>query len=455
MMMMFNRPPLGAAKSLLVVLVLLSLAATTHARAAMAIQEVNSSSGMKAWLVEDYAVPIVTIRFAFRGGSAQELPGEEGLANLMSGLLNEGAGDLDSNAFQQRLDDVGAEMKFDAGRDAVYGYMRVLADRKDEAFELLRLAIEQPRFDQASLDRIRAQIVSGIMAGAKDPQTAAEVAWMKAIYGDHPYSRRKEGTAQTLAALTTFDLKAFHHRLFARGNVTIAVAGAIDARALKRDLDRIFGGLPAHPFLMPVAETTPKLGQEVRVHDDLPQNRLHLAYSGISYKDPQFFAAYLMNHILGGGAFTSRLWNEVREKRGLAYSIESSLEISDHASALVIDTSTRPDCAAETLSLIRAEVRRMVDEDVTEEELEAAKKNIIGGYTIGNLNSSSAVADTLVELQLKGLDIDYIDRRGQLIQAVTVADVRSAARRLLSAAPALMIVGPPLEGKKALEGKKG
>ncbi|MDK1376540.1 MULTISPECIES: pitrilysin family protein [unclassified Sinorhizobium] len=446
-MTMFNRLPIGAAKPLLIVLVLLGLAAMP-ARAAVAIQEVKTSSGIKAWLVEDYSIPIVTIRFAFRGGTTQDPSGKEGLVNLMTGLFDEGAGELDSEAFQERLDDAGAEMRFDAGRDAVYGSMRVLADQKDDAFDLLRLAIEQPRFDQAPMDRIRAHIVSGIIAEAKDPESVAKIAWSKALYGDHPYSRQDEGTEQALATATTSDLKALHKRLFARGNLTIAVAGAIDASALKQDLDQIFGGLPAEPSLIPVAETAPKLAQEIRIPYDLPQIGLRLVYAGLSDKDPQFFAAYLMNHILGGGAFTSRLWNEVREKRGLAYHIGSALVNNDHASVLVIRTETRPDRAAEALSLVRAEVRRMAEEGVSEEELEAAKKYVIGGYAIDNLNSSRAIANTLVAIQMQDLGIDHIERRKQLIQAVTVEDVRSAAKRLLSADPAVMIVGPPLERTK-------
>ncbi|WP_018098929.1 M16 family metallopeptidase [Sinorhizobium meliloti] len=442
-----NRLPTGAARPLLIVFVLLGLVATS-ARAAMAIQEVETSSGIKAWLVEDYSVPIVTIRFAFRGGTTQDPSGKEGLAHLMTALLDEGAGDLDSETFQERLDDAGAEMRFGAGRDAVYGSMRVLADQKDDAFDLLRLAVEQPRFDQAPLDRVRGQIVTGIIAEAKDPETAAQGAWRKALYGDHPYSRPDEGTEQTLATVTTTDLKALHKRLFAGGKLAIAVAGAIDAGALKHDLDRIFGGLPAEPSLVPVADTAPKLAQEIRTPYNLPQTGLRLVYPGVSHKDPQFFAAYLMNDILGGGAFTSRLWNEVREKRGLAYHIRSALVNNDHASALVIATGTRPDRAAETLALIRAEVRRIAEEGVSGEELGAAKRKAIAGYAIGNLNSFRTVADTLVDIQMKDLGIDYIERRKQLIEAVSAEDVRSAANRLLSADPAVMIVGPPLEDRR-------
>ncbi len=423
-------------------LVFLVLPAVVSARAAMAIQEVVSPGGVKAWLVEDYSVPMISLRFALRGGSTQDPAGKEGLLNLMTGLFDEGAGDLDSRAFQARLDDAGAEMRFDAGRDALYGSMRMLADQKDEALELLRLAIAEPRFDQAPIDRIRAQIVSGIDASAKDPEQAAQFAWAAALYGDHPYARRDEGSKESLAAIGAADLHEAHRRLFARGELVIAVVGAIDAETLKRDLDRLFGSLPAEPELAPVADVSPRLDQEIRVPYDLPQTSLRLAYPGVPRDDPQFFAAFLMNHIFGGGTFTSRLFDEVREKRGLAYGVDSSLINSDHSNGLVVSTATRSDRAAETLALIRAEARRMAEEGVTEAELEAAKRYVVGSYAINNLNSSGAIAGTLVELQLDGLGIDYVQRRKAEIEAVTPADVKAAAQRLLLAEPAVMIVGP-------------
>ena len=437
------RSSLLAAAAFLLAVTFLTMPTLVAARAAVTIQEVTSQKGIKAWLVEDHAVPIVSIRFAFGGGSTQDPAGKEGLANLMTSLFDEGAGDLDANAFQERLDDVGAEMRFDASRDFVYGSMRMLADHTDEALDLLRLAIETPRFDVAPIDRIRSQIVSGIVANAKDPETAAQFAWAKALYGEHPYARRDDGTQETLATITAGDLQGLHKRLFARSNLTVAVVGAIDAETLKRQLDRLFGGLPAEPSLQSISSVQPRLGQEIRIPYDLPEATLQLAYPGIERNDPQFFAAFLMNHILGGGSFTSRLFSEVREKRGLAYSIESSLVNNKHSSGLVIGTATRSSRAAETLAIIRAEVKRMVDAGVTEEELEAAKKYVSGSYAINNLDTSGSIAGTLVELQIGKLGLDYIERRKGEIAAVTVADVQAAARRLLSAEPAIMIIGPP------------
>lgn len=432
--------------SLILSVVFLTLPAVMAARAAVAIQEVRSPGGITAWLVEDYTVPIVAIRFAFPGGSTQDPVGKEGLANLMSGLFDEGAGDLDSDAFQLKLDDAGAEMRFSAGRDDFYGSMRVLADQRAEAFDLLRLAVTVPRFDVAPVERIRSQIVAGIVAGARDPDRAAQVAWAQAVYGDHPYARRSEGTEASLATITVDDLEAQHQRLFARSQLRIGVVGAIDAATLATELDRIFGALPAEPQLSPVATADLRLGQEISVAYDLPQSSLRLAYPGIGRKDPQFFAAYLMNEVLGGGTFSSRLFAEVREKRGLAYGVGSSLINNAYSAGLVISTATRSDRAAETLEVIRREVARMVAEGPTEAELAAAKKYVVGAYAINNLNSSSAIAATLVELQLDELGIDYIDRRAALINAVTLGEAHAAAKRLLSAEPATMVVGPALPG---------
>lgn len=420
--------------------------AATPALAAVSIQNVTSEKGINAWLVEDYSVPIITIRFAFAGGSTQDPPGKEGLANLMTDLFDEGAGDLDSNAFQEKLDDAGAEMRFEAGRDHIYGSMRMLASEKDAAFDLLRLAIEKPRFDQGPVDRMRAEEISNIVANAKDPNTAATKAMAKALYGDHPYSRQQQGMAETLKTITPADLKDFHRRLFARDDLRIAVVGAIDAATLKGVLDRLFGGLPQKADINPVPDIEPKLGQQVQITYDLPQTSLQLAYRGVKRDAPDFYAAYLMNQVLGGGTFSSRLFKEVREKRGLAYGIASALVTHDHSAALIIGTATRSDKAAETLGIIRDQVRKMAENGPTAEELAAAKKYVIGAFAIANLDSSTAIARTLVDLQTSHIGIDYIDKRVTLINGVTLDQVKAAARKLLSVEPAVLIVGPPLAG---------
>jgi zinc protease len=323
--------------------------------------------------------------------------------------------------------------------------MRMLAEEREGAFNLLRLAITDPRFDQAPVDRIRAQIVTGIIADERDPQSQGREKFAKALYGDHPYGSPSDGTVESLRTVTPEDLHALHRRLFARSNLSIAVVGAIDAETLKSELDRVFGGLPAEADLADVPQARLELDQEVIFEYPLPQASMQLVYPGIEREDPQFFAAYLMNHVLGGGTFSSRLFDEIREKRGLAYGVGSALHNSDYAQSLVIGTSTRADRAGETLGVIREEVGKMIDSGPTEDELARAKTYVIGAYPINNLDSSSAIASTLLELQKDDLGIDYIDRRSELINSITLDEAKAAAKRLLSAEPAVLIIGPQAE----------
>ncbi|UVK48617.1 insulinase family protein (plasmid) [Mesorhizobium sp. AR07] len=417
------------------------------AHAAMNIQEVKSEKGINAWLVEDHTVPIVAIRFVFAGGTTQDPLGKEGLIHLMTRLFDEGAGDLDSEAFQVKLDNAGAEMSFDAQRDGIHGSMRMPSLRKDAAFDLLRLAVNRPRFDQEPVDRIRAQVLSGIIANEPDPDAIAQRKWLRAIYGTHPYSRPDEGTKVSLAGITPADLGAFHKAIFARDGLHVVVVGDIDAKRLSEKLDQLFGDLYEKQTLSPVVDVAAKLGQQVEVNYELPQTSLRLAFPGVGRSEPDFFAALLMNDILGGSPFTSRLWEEVREKRGLAYGVGSYLAGYEHSHALLVTTATRSDRAAETLSIVRQVVKDMAEKGPTEAELEASKKHLIGAYAISYLDTSSSIAATLVGLQLDNLGTDYIQRRSALIDQVTLDQVKAAAKKLLSAEPAIMVVGPPLGGK--------
>lgn len=420
---------------------LLLLPGMVPAHAEMNIQEVKSQSGVTAWLVEDYSVPIVSIRFSFEGGTTQDPKGKDGVTGLMTGLLDEGAGKLDSEDFQSRLDDSGAEMQFSAGRDTISGSMRLLADQKAGAFDLLRMAINEPRFDKAPLDRVRGQAISGIVASARDPEVAAQNKWATALYGDHPYARLSDGTEQTLATISADDLRAVHKAIFAREKLKVAVVGAIDAQTLKADLDKLFGSLPAKPSLTPIPDVQAKLGQEITVDYPLPQTSIVFAYPGVSREDPGFFGAVLMNHILGGGTFSSRLFDEVREKRGLTYGITSSLVNDAHSNELTISTSTRVDKATETLGVIRDVVSKMTKDGPTDKELADAKKYLVGAYAINNLDSSGAIAATLMELQRQNLGIDYMQRRAALINAVTLDDTKVAARKLLTVKPGVLVIG--------------
>lgn len=421
---------------------LVLLCTALPAMAAVEFQQITSPKGIDAWLVEDYSVPIITIRFAFEGGATQDPAGKEGLSDLITALFDEGAGDLDSEAFQIRLDDAGAEMGFASDLDAVYGSMRLLADQRDEALGLLKLAIEAPRFDQNPIDRMRAQLVSGLRASAQNPQTAAQKMWAKAIYGEHPYARPSEGTIETLAAITAEDLHAFHRAVFARANLHVGIVGAIDAATARTVLDDLFGALPEQPTLQPVPDAPLALGQDLAVGYPLPQTSIYMAYPGLARTDPQFFAAYLMTDILGGDSLLSRLNEEVREKRGLSYGVGANLLNLEHANALVIGTSTGADRAGETLGVIKDVVEGMATQGPTPEELASAKKYLIGSYALNELSSSSAIANTMVSLQLRDLGPDYITDRTDKINAVTIEDVKGVAAALLGTKPTTMLLGP-------------
>lgn len=416
---------------------------TTLPAFALDIQEVTSPKGIKAWLVEDSSVPLISVRFSFKGGSVQDPEGKEGLANLMTALFDEGAGDLSSDAYQERLDNIGAEMSFNASTDTISGGMRMLKENSPAAFDMLALAIQKPRFDQAAIDRIRSQIVAQINASKNDPNTIASQKFAEVLYGKHPYARRDEGTVKSLEAITRDDLLQAHKKLFGKDQLKIGVVGAISAEELGPLLDKLFGDLQNKAELKPVEMAKVALGATTSVNYDLPQTSITLVYPGVKRSDKDFFAVYLMNQVLGVG-FTSRLYNEVREKRGLAYTVGSGLSPRDYANSLNISTGTRPDRAQQSLDVIRAEVSRMAKSGPTEEELAAAKSFTIGSYAINNLDSSVAVARTLVGLQEQDLSRDYIDKRAELINSVTLDDVKAVAAKLLKADPAILVVGPAM-----------
>lgn len=409
---------------------------------AIEIQNVVSEKGIQAWLVEDHTVPIVAIQFSIGGGSSQDPQDKEGLANLMTGLFDEGAGDILSEDFQARLDDLGAEMAFSASRDRMQGSMRVLADNKTPAFDLLGLAIRQPRFDQEPIDRVREQLITELKAAEKDPKTIAQNRLLSMIYGKHPYGRRAEGTPETLMHITHDDLVAAHKAMFARDNLHIGIVGPVSAQEASAIIDKIFADLPEKASLKKIDEVKLNLGGMANVNYDLPQTSLTLVYPGVKRNDPDFFAAYLMNYVLGGPGLTSRLFSEVREKRGLAYTVGSTLISYDHAANLVVSTGTRSKEAQKTLSTIRDEIRKMAENGITQQELDDAKSYVIGSYAVKNMGSSSDIAGTLVGLQDQGLPIDYISKRKAEIEAVTTDQVKAIAQKLLSKEPTLLIIGP-------------
>jgi zinc protease len=421
------------------------LGAAASAPAATAIERVVSPSGIEAWLVREPATPLIALDFAFRGGADEDPAEKPGVANMAADLLDEGAGPLDGNAFHEQLERHAIEMSFAAGRDFLRGTLRTLAEHRDAAVDLLRLAVNEPRFEDEAIERVRVQVLTAIRRAATSPQEIASLRWWDAAFPGHPYGRQVRGTIESVPQISADDLKAYTRRVFARANLKIGVVGDIDAATLGRMLDEIFGALPQTAELRAVPEASPQgLGRLIRVNLNVPQTVIQFGGPGLLRKDPDFIAAALVNHVLSGGSLASRLYREVREKRGLAYSVMTGLYPFDHAGVFSGGTATRADRAEETLAVVSREIARLAADGPTAEELARAKSYLKGVYAL-NFDSSSKIAGQLVQLQLDDLGIDYVERRKELIDAVTLAHAGRVAERVLGGPLLVAVVGRPAE----------
>ncbi len=400
------------------------------ADAATEIQEVESPGGITAWLVRAPSIPVIALNFAFRGGGALDPQGREGLANMVSGLIDEGAGELDSLAFQTRIEDVAISLSFSADRDGFFGNLRTLSRNRDAAFELMRLALTQPRFDAEPIERIRRQIVVGLTRDQEDPGTVAARTLFKRVFASHPYWHTVNGTIEGVKAIGAEDLKGFVRRRFARDNLVVAAVGDLTPEDLGRLLDRTFGELQANsePFRIPEAE--PVFDGRLRVvRRPVPQSSIYFALPGVKRNDADWYAALVMTHVLGSGQ-SSRLFEEVREKRGLSYSTYSYLAPFEHAAILAGGAGTQNARVAEALATIRRELERLRDEGISAEELRDAVTYINGSFPL-KLTSGPRISRILLGMQLNGLAIDYLEARPGIFEAVTREDVQRVARRLV------------------------
>ena len=412
----------------------------------MKIQQVKSPGGIEAWLVEDHNVPLLALRFAFQGGNAQDPPGKEGVANFLTAMMDEGAGDIKSAEFQERVEELAMRMSYEDARDTLYGNFETLTVNRKEAAELLKLAVTKPRFDGDAVDRIRKQLLAGLAFDARDPDKVAGKAWNAVAFAGHPYGRPANGTTETIGAIKRDDLEAYRRRVFARDTLKVVAVGDIDAAELGRLLDRVFGELPAKAELAQVKRTEPKPGGALEVVEmDVPQSVAVFGRGAMLRRDPDFMPAYVLNHILGGGGFASRLMVEVREKRGLAYSVYSYLQPYREAGILAGGVATKNEEIGRSIDVIKGELRRMAAEGPTETELDNAKRFLVGSYAL-RFDTSAKIAAQLLAVQLDGFDIDYVHQRNGLVEAVSLEDVKRVAKGLLRTDDLIVtIVGKPKE----------
>jgi zinc protease len=418
--------------------------------AAMTIERMVSPGGIEAWVVRDRTLPLIALEFAVRGSADQDPPGKPGVANMATSLLDEGAGPYDAKAFSERLERKAIEINFRGGRDHLRGTLRTLKENADEAFDYLRLSLTEPRFDAEAVERNRAQIMSRLQRETTSPNDLASRNWWANAFPDHPYGRPVGGSLESVPQITVTEMRAYLRGVLARDNVKIAIVGDVDLETAGRLIDHAFGALPAKAALAAVPAAVPQgQGRRIVIKLDVPQAVVNFGSRGLRREDPDFMAGYIVNHILGGGSFTSRLYREVREKRGLAYGISGSLVWLNHSAILVGSTATRADATGETIEIIEREIRRLAEEGPTAEELEKAKSYLKGSFALG-LDTSTRIAGQLVQMQIDNLGIDYIERRPGLIDAVTLADAKRVAKRLLDTGLLVTVVGRP-EGVTSIE----
>jgi zinc protease len=413
---------------------------------AVNVQQIVTPRGVKAWLVEDYAVPLLSLDFAFKGGSAQDPEGKAGAATMLAALLDEGAGEMDSQAFQQALDEKAIEISFNCDRDHIGGRMRSLIRNVDRAGELLRLAINAPRLDEAPIARVREQLSAGLRHEANDPGSLAGRTWRARTFPGHPYGAPTNGTLESLPEIARGDLVRLQQNLITRGALYVGVVGAIDAARAAKLVDSIFADLSMSGALTKIADATfAGVGTREIVDLDLPQSTIRFGRPSLARHDPDYMTSVLVAHILGGGTgLSSRLFREVREKRGLAYSVSTSVSTLDHASFLHGGTSTKNERTKESLDVITAEILDLAQNGPTEDELSKGKKYLVGSYPL-RFDTSAKIAGQLVHIQMDGFGPEWMIERNRLIEAVTMEDARRVSKRLFGdGAMSVAIVGRPV-----------
>jgi len=423
-------------------LVLVTVLATPL-QAEIPVREITTPGGITAWLVQSPDIPVIALEIRFRGGATVDLPGKEGAVNLMSGLLEEGAGDLDARGFAEAREGLAASLRFGASLESVSVSARFLSETRAEVTALLKSALNEPRFDPEALDRVRGQVLASIRSEARDPGAIAGRTFAELAFPDHPYARPTNGTEASVMSLTVDDMREARIRALARDRVHVAAAGDISAEDLAALLDDLLGDLPATGPALPAPVVPALTGQTKVVPFPGPQSVVLFGHKGLRPGDPDFFAAFVANERLGGGRFDARLMTEVREKRGLTYGIGSGMAIYDQSELIQGQMQTANATAAQAIEVVRAEWERIAREGISAEELDSTKRFLTGSYPL-RFDSNAAIARILVGLQMQGYDVDYPTRRNGYIEAVTLEDVQRAAARMFDpSALSFVVVGTP------------
>ena len=402
--------------------------AAVSASAQIKIEQVTSEGGIQAWLVNESAIPFVAIQIAFQGGTALDAEGKTGATNFMVGLLEEGTGNMDATAFRQASESLAAKFGFSANRDSVRISVQVLKSNMNVALALLRKAIMDPAFNETAISRVRAQIISGLESDLKDPQTIASNKLNAIAFAGHPYALPSNGTLDTVEALTRSDLIDAHRAVLTKDHLVLSVVGDVTAAELAPMLETVFGGLPEKGAKLPQKIVFGASKGTTVVDFPSPQSQAIWAQPiDVDPDHPDFIPLFVMNHILGGGGFGSRLTDEVREKRGLTYGIYSYIAWLGATEYLGGSVASANATIGEAISVVKDEWKRMAEDGITELELEKAKKYLTGSYAL-RFDGNAKIARMMAGMQLDGFVPEYINVRNERINAVTIEDIARVAR---------------------------
>jgi len=411
------------------------------AEAGPEIEHWTTDNGARVYFVEAPEIPILDVRFVFNAGSARD-GDKAGLAQLTSQLLTEGAGDFDANEFNDRIADTGAEFSSGALRDMAWVSLRTLSDPhyRDPALGLMRKVLARPRFDADAVIRRKANALVHIKREEQSPSAIASKVFYKAVYRDHPYASPLPGTESSVDALSRDDIVAFHQRYYVARNAAIAIVGAISreaATAIAEQLSTDMASGEAAPTLSPVTQ----LDSAANEHVEFPsiQSHVRIGQPGLKRGDPDYFPLLVGNHVLGGGGLVSILFDEVREKRGLSYSVNSRFspmaELGPFTASLQTDNSQE----AEAIAVLRDELGKFIADGPTPTALEAAKQNLIGGFPL-RVDSNSKIVEYLSMIGFYGLPLDYLNTFTDNVASVTVEAVKSAFQRRLNPEKMITVV---------------
>lgn len=413
------------------------------AQAEVPIKEITSPGGITAWLVESHDIPFTALDIRFMGGTSLDAEGKRGAANLMTALLEEGAGEMDANAFATARDDLAAEFRFSSNSDSIAVSARFLTENRDQAADLLHLALTDPRFDEPAIQRVRAQVLSGIRSAAQDPQSIAGDTFNALAFGDHPYGSDDSGTVDSVTALTRDDLVAAHQGALARDRIYVAAAGDISEADLGVLLDRILGDLPATGAPQPDVADWQATGGTTVVDFPTPQSVVQFGQPGIDVHNPDFMAAFVANEVLGGSRFTARLMDALRTQRGLTYGAYAYLASMDHADLVAGQFASDNDKVAEAVAVTKEVWEGIARDGITQAELDAAKTYLTGSYPL-RFDGNGPIAGILVGMQMQGFPIDYPTTRNARIEALTLDEVNRVAQKLYDpTALRFVVVGQP------------